>query len=368
MICEFNPFHNGHKFLMQKIKEQYGKEIVCIMSGNFVQRGDMAITDKYQRAQAALQKGADLVAELPTAYAVSSARVFAENGIRIAAAMHCESVCFGAENDLSSLTTLADMLESDEVNRKINALMQEGMYYPKALSMAIDAKYAQILAQPNNALALEYIRACRAYGIKAIAVPRIGVRHNEMHICGDIASATKIRELITAGEDYCAYTPMRITNPTHLKTIEPAVLYRLKTITPEELSVIADVSEGLEYRICEVAKQNNSLEELLTLIKTKRYTMARIRRILLSAFLGITEEIRQTPVPYLRILGVRSGKENIFSAAELPLVVKTRTDYEKLDKTAKKVFEIDLRAAEAMNIARGGNPLNEFTQAVIKLV
>jgi len=366
VICEFNPFHNGHKFLLENIKKNYGDDIVCIMSGNFVQRGDIAITDKYERARAALENGADMVVELPTVYALSSAQIFAENGVHIAAAMNCDTLFFGAENTISDLKEVTGLLENKLVNDKIRAAMKSGQYYPKALSLALGEKHADVINQPNNILALEYIKACAKYGVLPIAIPRKGPNHDEDAIVNGIASASKIRELIEDGETYKMLTPMEISDPCNIKSIEAAVLYRLKTITPEELANIADVSEGIEYRIIEAAKEYNSLSEIYDAVKTKRYTMARIRRIILSAFLNITAEIQNSPVPYLRILGIRSGLEGVLRGAKLPLIVKTKADYEQLNSSAKEIFNVDLRAAEAMNIARATQPINEFTQGVIK--
>ena len=369
VICEFNPFHNGHKFLLEKIKSDFRNDVVCIMSGNFVQRGDIAITDKYARAKAALHNGADIVVELPTVYAMSGAQTFAENGVRIAAAMNCDRLYFGAENSISDLKEVAGLLENKLINDKIHDLMKNGQYYPKALSMAVGDKHAKVLDQPNNILALEYIKACKKNGLMPIAIPRKGVNHDEDIIRDGIASASKIRELIEKGESCKLLTPMEITNVSTLKSIEPAILYRLKTITAEELRKIADVSEGLEYRIIEAAKQYNSLSEIYNAVKTKRYTMARIRRIILSAFLGITAEMPSTPVPYLRILGVKSvlagtliGREACRSSS------KRKRGYEHLNHiSAKQIFKVDLRAAEAMNIAKHADPINEFTQdGVIK--
>lgn len=368
VICEFNPFHNGHKFLLEKIKKDYRDEIVCIMSGNFVQRGDIAITDKYARAKAALQNGADIVVELPTVYAMASAQTFAQNGVRIAAAMNCDKLCFGAENSISDLNEIVELLENKRINDKIHAAMKSGEYYPKALSAAVGAHHAAVINQPNNILAFEYIKACKKHGIMPIAIRRKCVNHDEDVIRDGIASASKLREMIENGEPYNTLTPMTIPHPCTIQSIEPAILYRLKTITAEELRRIADVSEGLEYRIIEAAKQYNSLSEIFNAVKTKRYTMARIRRIILSAFLNITAELQSTPVPYLRILGIRSGWEELLKGAGLPLIVKVKADYEHLSQiSAKEIFHADLHAAEAMNIAKEGDPINEFTQGVIKV-
>ena len=366
MICEFNPFHNGHKFLLEKIKADYADEIVCIMSGNFVQRGDIAITDKYTRTKAALQNGADAVVELPTPYAVSGANTFAKNGVRIAKSLNCDRLCFGAEDGLELLTELVELLEDDRTNDKIQTAMRNGQYYPKALSLAVGEEYANIIEQPTHRLALEYIRACRMYDIEPVAIERRGALHDDTATHGDIASASKIRSLIAHGEAYQAFTPMVIDKACDLRSLETAILYRLKTIAPEEMEKIADVSEGLHNRIIEAAKQNHSLEEILCTVKTKRYTMARLRRILIAVLLNITADIQKTPVSFLRVLGIRYGKESILKDAKLPLIVKTKADYDKLDDSAKEIFRVDLNAAEAMNLA---DRLihNEFTQGITKV-
>lgn len=367
MICEFNPFHNGHKFLLEKIKTEYADQVICVMSGSFVQRGDIAITDKYSRARAALENGADAVVELPSAYAVSSAEIFSENGVRIAAAMGCDMLCFGAESGIGELKALSDMLGREDINQKIRGYLDNGEYYPKALSLAVGDEYADIISQPNNILALEYIKACKKYGIEPVAIQRMGSAHDSAEICGSFASATVIRGLITSGEAYSEYTPMIIDKPSTLSAVEPAILYRLKTMTTDRLALIAEVGEGLENRISDSAQKYNSLEEILNAVKTKRYTMARLRRIVIQSLLGITSRIQNTPVPYLRVLGIKSGCDDMLKNAGLPLIIKTKADYEKLDDSAREIFNIDINASHAMNIALKGAVINEFTQPLLKV-
>ena len=365
VICEFNPFHNGHKFLIENIKSEFADEVICIMSGGFVQRGDIAITDKFARTDAALQNGADMVVELPTVYAMASAQIFAQNGVRLARELGCDTLCFGAENSINELYSALDALDCDEIQSKIASLMHEGAYYPHALSDAVGEPHAAVISQPNNILALEYIRACRSCDIKPVAVPRAGVSHDSEILSSNIASASKIRSMILTGEDYISYTPMRIEHPATLTGIESALLYRLKTISATELSGIADVSEGLENRIIEIAKHYNSISEILESLKTKRYTRARLRRILLSALLNITREMQSTPVPYIRVLGVKVDKKHLITSEHLPLIVDVRRGYDALNISEKEIFKIDLRATELNNIA-SGIIKNEFTQGIIK--
>lgn len=364
VICEFNPFHNGHKFLLEKIKENYADEVLCIMSGSFVQRGDIAVTDKFARTKAALENGADMVVELPTVYAMAPARIFALSGVRLAHELGCDSLCFGVENSIEELYEALDIIDAKSTQERINESMRAGSYYPRALSEAVGEPYSAVISQPNNILALEYIRACREYGITPIAIRRAGVGHDSGDVSGNIASATKIREMILTGEHYSRYTPMTVENPAVMKSIEAAVLYRLKTMAVQELAVIADVSEGLENRIAEVTAQYNSLSEILDHLKTKRYTMARLRRILLSAALNITQDKAKKPVPYLRILGVRTDKKSLIQSKSLPLIVDVRRGYDLLDNSAKEIFDLDLRATALMNIATG-TTVNEFSHGII---
>ncbi|MBQ3266028.1 MAG: nucleotidyltransferase family protein [Ruminococcus sp.] len=366
VICEFNPFHNGHKFLLEKIKSEYADEIVCIMSGSFVQRGDIAITDKYARAQAALDNGADMVAELPTVYAMAAAQVFASGGVQLAAELSCDRLCFGAENSIEELYEALAVLDAEDTQKRIAALMQGGDCYPRALSEAVGEAYADVINKPNNILALEYTRACRTYGIEPIAIERAGVDHDEDTISGNIASAAAIREMIRRGDHYAQYTPMKIENVYDIKDIEQILRYLLKTKKPENTKGIAGIGEGLNRRIYRCAQEHHSIEDIFEAAKTKRYTMARIRRAVLSVCLNITDGIQHRPVPYVRVLGYRRRKKKLLHTVSLPLIIDVRRGYDALDEEAKSVFDVDLEAAELMslcNINSGG--LNEFSRGVI---
>ena len=361
VICEFNPFHNGHKFLLKKIKSSINADIICIMSGSFVQRGDIAITDKYTRTIAALENGADMVVELPTVYTVASARIFAENGARIAADLGCDTLCFGAEDDIDALHKTVDLIDSPAVQEKIAAYMNDGEYYPKALSLAIGEPFDEIVRKPNNILALEYIRACRAYGITPLAFPREGVGHDASDATGNYASASLIRDLIRSDKPYESYSPMVIDHPASLSDIEPVILFKLKTMDKDEIALLPDVTEGLENRIYDTAVRYQIYEQ----IKTKRYTMARIRRIIISALLDITKRLQNTPVPYIRVLGVKKDKAHLIGAKDLPLIIDVKRGYDSLNYSSKEIFNIDIKASKAMDIALK-ETLNEFSQGVIK--
>ena len=345
----------------------FADEVVCIMSGNFVQRGDTAITDKYARARAALENGADMVAELPTVYAVSAAQVFAKSGVQITYELGCEKLCFGSENSLEELYSLLDVLDAQETQKKIAGYMIDGDYYPLALSKAVGNDLSEIICKPNNILALEYIRACRSYGIEPIAIKRIGVGHDDTEVCGNIASATKIRELLINGEDCSPYTPMRISEPCQLSDIDQIICYLLRSKKPGDTEGIAGISEGLNHRLHKCAVENRSVDEILAAAKTKRYTMARLRRAVISVCLNITDETQHRDVPYIRVLGIRKDKARMIQSKNLPLIVDVRRGYDLLDQSAKEIFDIDIAAAELMNMCKNSNESNEFSHGVIKV-
>ena len=301
---------------------------------------------------------------------MAPAQVFAMNGVRLAYELGCDYLCFGAENSIEELYETLEILDADDTQEKIAVRMQAGCYYPRALSEAVGEPYASIIAQPNNILALEYIRACREYGLIPIAIKREGAGHDSQEVCGNIASATKIRDMIRSGEDVSPFMPEPIKHAYFLEDIETILLFFLKTQKPEETAAIAGISEGLNYRIYKCAQQYNSTEEILSAIKTKRYTMARLRRITLSIVLGITAQMQNRPVPYIRVLGIRNDKSHMIRTRSLPLIVDVRRGYNALNNSDKEIFDIDLEATKLMNSNSRGTlryPLNEFHYGVIKI-
>lgn len=356
IICEFNPFHNGHKYLIEKVKNVYADCVVAIMSGNFVQRGDIAITDKYQRADMALKSGCDLVVELPTIFALSSAQNFAKGGVQIADALNADILCFGAENDnIDILEEIADLSENNEFIEKLKEYCANGMYYPKAFENAVletcSEEHAEILSKPNNTLAVEYIRALKNTSISPVAISRKGADHDSSITVDNIASATHIRELIKSNEKYQNFTESIINNPADIKNLETAILYKLRMMSKEEIKNLPDVSEGLQNRIFDCSRSSNSLEELFDNLKTKRYTLARLRRIVMCALLDISKDSVTTDALYVRILGMNKTGAQVISNSTLPVIGKVKQDYDKLSDNAKRIFDIDVKASEIFTLA-----------------
>ena len=373
VISEFNPFHNGHRYLIEKIKSEHADCVVAIMSGNFVQRGDVAITDKYERAKAALQGGCDLVVELPTIFALSSAERFAKGGVDIAKALSCDILCFGAENDdINKLTEIADVFSDEDFKSKLKENLSAGEYYPKAVSYAIYSilgeEYAQALSGANNTLAVEYIKALKNTDISPVAIKRLGVEHDSDKTYKNIASATFIRSLIKENKSYSDYTDIELSDYADINELETAILYKLRTMSKDDIEKLPDVAEGLHNRIFECARKSNSLEEFYSNLKTKRYTLSRLRRIVVCALLNITKESTCGDVSYVRVLGMTQKGSTLLKNCTLPIVCNFPNDYEKLDDKSKALFDIDIQANSIYSLAKVKSKdfTNEFQRRIIK--
>lgn len=309
VICELNPFHNGHRYLVRQARAITGEGVIAVMSGSFTQRGEAAVTDKFFRAETALQNGVDLVAELPAAYAVANAQRFARGGAALARSFDCvRYLAFGCEcADIGLLRQAALAGEEPQVQARVKTLMQEGLYYPRALEQAaaevMGEKVAQVLREPNNILAVEYLRALRGSDIIPLPIRRVAVAHDSAQTSGAFASASHIRTLLRSGRDAQPYLPRIPEQITEPQLLDRAVLGVLRTGSEQLLRTLPDVNEGLEHRILEAAKTAPTLAALADAVKTKRYTHARIRRILTCAFLGITEQLQSSEARYARILG-----------------------------------------------------------------
>lgn len=347
IICEFNPFHMGHKYLIDSVKGE-NDGVVCVMSGNVVQRGDFAVYDKFTRARAAVENGADLVIELPCAYSLKSAEGFAAAGVELLEATNVvEQIAFGAEcDDICRLKELSNKIKLHE--NDIAKEMKSGVSYPAARKNVIKS---DLLDTPNNILALEYLKAA---SLPCTAVKRIGKGHDSDD---EKYSASQIRKALSY-DDICT-----------LKRCELAVLSKLRTMSREDFLNIEDVSEGLENRIIEAVKSSVSLEELYEKIKTKRYTHSRIRRIILRSYLGVTREYSKS-VPYIRILAFNANARDILAKmkknAKLPIISRYG-DIETLDEYGKALFKLECTCTDLYNLGYK-NPLPCGTEQRSKIV
>ena len=326
IICEYNPFHLGHRKQFDIIRQRKGEDtaIVCLMSGDFVQRGHPAILDKSLRAKAAVLSGADLVLELPVTAALSSAEGFAAQGVQILSPF-CGSLCFGAESDdPKSLMDIARALLSDGFPPLLRAELDKGLSFPAARQAALEEMglNGTLVTQPNNILAVEYCKAILAQNSSMTPFPilRQGGYHDTAPDENN-PSATAVRELLKAGGNWADYIPAEarpVFENATLHTIsagERAILARLRTMDDAEFEALPYGSEGLWRKLMHAARRESTLEDILTAVKSKRYTRSRLDRMVMCAFLGLTEADLAAPVPYVRVLALNDrGREVLKNA------------------------------------------------------
>lgn len=374
IVAEYNPFHNGHKYMIDCVRGYGATHVVAAMSGNFVQRGSVAIMDKRARARAALMNGVDLVVELPLPWAVSTAELFARGGVSVLNALGCvDTLAFGCETaEPEKLLKTADAVCDIRVHDLIKKELEGGINYAAARENAVLKFYgdeiSSDLTKPNNILAVEYIKAMKRLGSDMDIYPvfRKGAGHDELKENGEFASASALRILMERGDtDYRSFMPSATAEeflkmksvgraPVCQDESERAILSRLRMLSIDDIKTAPDVSEGLENRIYDAIKTATSLEELYSIIKTKRYTHSRIRRIVTSLYLGLKAEDTKGEIPYIRVIGFNErGREILREAkevAKLPVIMKT-SQIAALSSDAKHVFELECKATDLYNLA-----------------
>ena len=325
IICEYNPLHLGHQKQLDLIKAKYPDGgIVCLMSGNYVQRGHPAIIDKGVRAQAAVLCGADLVLELPLTASLSSAEGFAQEGVRILGKL-CSRLCFGAETaDTHTLFSTAQALLHPDFSDALHAQTEKGLSFPAARQAALLSMGApaSTLTNPNDILATEYCKAILRQGLdmEPMVIAREGSYHDKE---ADIEnpSATSLRSRMLSRSSWLDYVPEEAANvlnsaPLHtLSAGEQAILYRLRTMTDEEFAALPYGSEGLWRKLMHNTRTLATLEEIIAATKSKRYTRTRLDRMVMCAFLGLTEEHFFHPAPYARVLAFNDTGRTLLNKA-----------------------------------------------------
>lgn len=372
VICELNPFHNGHKYLFGKAAELTGEPVIAIMSGSFTQRGEAAVCSKFERAAIALRSGADLVVELPTVYAVAPAQIFARGGVEIARAFGSRSLAFGCEtDDLEALWAAAQAIENEEVNAVIAGRMKNGDYYPKAAEYAVrkvcGEKAAQALSSPNNILAVEYLRAIGDSGIAPLAVKRVGAAHDSAEGSGEYMSASALRGMLREGKNIDNFVPEAPGEITFPGLLERALLFRLRSMTAGDFRALPEVGEGLENRIVSAVKSGSSIEEILSSLKTKRYTHARLRRILACSALGITAELQEQNASYCRVLGFNEKGASLLKNCRFEVVTSVAKAL-RGESINSRFIQTDIMATDLAALAyKKIKPCGEdFTRGIVK--
>ncbi len=359
VVAEYNPLHKGHEYQLEQTKKAGATHIVAVMSGNFVQRGEAAIYDKFLRAKAAVECGADLVVELPLPWAMSGAQSFARGAVSLAKALgNVEMLSFGCESgDIKRLELLADAVYSQGFEKRVSEYIKTEASFASARQKAAEKicgkEAAEMLSLPNNILAVEYIAASKltGCGFEFNAVERAGDGYNAADYSGfGFASASAIRAQIKKGEFDSTLVPESIkslytADYADFSRLELSLLSHLRRLKPEDIIKAPDISEGLENRIYSAIQKAKSYDELFALIKTKRYPDARIRRIVMSLFLGITKEISLGFPPYIRLLASGEKGREVLNAATpaLPIIARA-SQFNSLDGMAKEIFELECRA------------------------
>ncbi len=382
IIAEYNPFHNGHKYLIDQARKKGADKIVAVMSGNFVQRGDTAVLSKFERTKQALSCGVDLVVELPTYWAMATAQKFSQGAVEILENIGIEMLIFGSEcGDIERLMKTAYCIRSSDFTSLMRENLDKGLPPATAREKAVDALCGngELLRSANDTLAVEYISAAKSLNsdMKFMAVKRQGISHDSNEVSDNYCSASKLRECIYDGKldacrEFMPKASFEILSEAHkngklsdIRVLDKTILTTLRTMTQAEYKALPDISEGIENRLYSAARISRSFKELLEFASTKRYTNARLRRLIMSAFLKESANEIPNTVPYIRVLGCNEkGAEILKTAREqarIPIIMRS---------TALKgnpTFEFEARATDIYAVTQTNpDPCGaEFTNGVI---
>ncbi len=376
IVAEYNPFHNGHAYHIEKTKAAGGCEathVVAVMSGSFVQRGEPAALTKFDRARAALAGGVDLVLELPTPWCLSSAEGFATGAVALLEALGCvEVLSFGSEaGALAPLERAARVMESDKFRTLLKYFMGTGISFPEAQQKALKelggTACSELLDTPNNTLGLEYLKALGRLNstIKPFTIPRHRVAHDSRMPLGNMASATYLREVIRNDRLAAAFPFMPTACASALSEavqngracaeanrLDRAVLSHLRTLSPADIAALPGLSEGLENRVYTAIRTATDLTALEDAIKTKRYPLARVRRLIWSAYLGIPATYAGTTPPYIRVLAAnRRGKEILSAAKPTVPLIHRAAQVAKLGDEIGALWALETKATDLQALA-----------------
>ena len=367
VVCEFDPLHRGHERLLRRAGES-GRVLVCAMSGNFTQRGGAACVEKFARAEMAVRCGADLVVELPTPWAMATAEKFADGGVSLLAQCGVKTLYFGSEcGDTDALWATAEALLRADVHRAIRLEMDGGLPYAAARQAVLEREtgLGALLAQPNNTLAVEYLKAIRRRGLAADAVT---VRREDGGHHGS-ASASHIRALLAAGQEAKAFALMppqaadilgremkKGLAPADPARLERAMLARLRLMNEHDFASYDSGGEGLYRRVYRAVQEGGSLGDILTRATTKRYPTARVRRMLWAVFLSL--EAPGEDIPYVRILAATEAGRRLLRqmrGAGVPVLTKA-ADVGRLGPSAEALFTREARRTDVYALACPSSP------------
>lgn len=392
IIAEYNPFHNGHKYHLEQSKKITNSDYcIVVMSGNYVQRGEPAILDKWVRTKIALQSGADIVIELPSIYSTSSAEFFAHNAVSILDKTNIvESICFGSEiGDIEIIKEFANILSTEPLEYKamLKEELSKGISFPLARANALKAYIhnSDFIESPNNILAIEYIKSI--IKLKSNIKPYTIKRNSDYHsaILSDISSATAIRQAIKEKKDFINSIPKESANilfeaiscgiaPIFFDDFSTLLNYKLRV--NKNLSDILDINEGLENRIINSSKYNFNISDITKSIKTKRYTYTRIQRALLHIILGLKKsdlQIYNNNIQYIKILGFRKQSEQVLSAlcknSSIYVITNTKKSINELNTLGLNMLNQEIKFTDIYFLSNPNlkqrQPNKEFTMPIV---
>lgn len=363
IVCEYNPMHKGHIYHIEETRKNGATHIVCVMSGNFVQRGECAFLDKWSRADIAVHSGADLVVELPTPWSADSAENFAFGAVSLLSCLGIDMLSFGSETDDTELLKALAEISDDKLSAIIKAGIEKGLSYPSALRDAVKNVYgereAMVISSPNSTLGIEYIKALKklSYDAEILPVMRKGSAHDSESLLGEFASASALRnasDLISVKPFVTDYA-FNLMNklyaesyaPVTMKKGERAVLSALRNMSADELEKHFDDKRGLSNRVYNAVKASQGLEELYETVKTKNVTMAKVRRSILRAYLGISAGMSKEKPPYIKVLAANENGLCILKnySGDIPVITK-HSDASSLGGFAKEVYETECRCTD----------------------
>ncbi|HHT98359.1 MAG TPA: nucleotidyltransferase [Clostridiales bacterium] len=390
LITEYNPFHNGHKYHIDKAKELTNSDyVIVIMSGNFVQRGTPAIIDKYARTKMALLNGADLVFELPTSYSTASAEYFAHGAVSILDKLSIvDCLCFGSESgDLKSLNSINNIIKENKESLDLNIVkyLKQGFSFPSSRQKALNdiannncnlITLNKEISSPNNILSIEYLKALDTFNskIEPVTIKRYGSDYHDKDINSIFSSATSIRNNIekynTENDLTCTKSSLpsnvyeilkneyKVKFPITMEDFTCIIKYKLLSESSDSLSQYLDISYDLADRMKNNIDLNSNIEDLALNIKTKNNTLTRINRSLIHLVLNIFQEdmdtyINNSYTPYARLLGMKKESSKLLkeinNTGRIPIINKVSNAYKQLDKIGMKMLSNDIFASDLYN-------------------
>ena len=369
IICEYNPFHNGHLYHLNKVKELFKNDtIILVLSGNFTQRGDLSIIEKYDKAYISLLYGVDLVIELPYSFATQSSDYFAKGSIEILNHLKCKNIVFGSEsNDIDLLNNLVDIqLNNKEYEKLVKEEIDKGENYPTAMSKALKEITNKTIKEPNDLLALSYIKEIKKnnYDINPISIKRTN-DYNSLELSSNITSARSIREALKNNKEIKNYIPNnvldKIVNIDYNKYFN---LLKYKIISEDNLNIYNSVDEGLDNKLKKEITRSNSLDELILNIKSKRYTYNKINRMFSHILCSYTkEENNNNIVKYIRVLGFSTKGRKYLNEIKKDINIPIITN---INKNNIDLLKLELKVDNIYNLITNRNDNLYIKKPIIK--